>query len=210
MGEAGEALCLGHLGSAALQKILVLIGNHVPGWVWRVQQSQCGGSGRVECCRGFTRNSDKTPSVCYSEGPVPTRNTREQINDYFKPLSWGCWLWNNSNWSTAWSQELSWSMSGAWTGFIFLVALTTLTCWMFFFFFLNFFSASLIPGTSAAARKRKLCFVCWYLSGIRYLGHNFPWAQITFVEQMQYLWPLVWGRHPLWADGVLYDLENVM
>ena len=62
-------------------------------------------------------------------------------------------------------------------------------------FFLNFFSASLIPGTSAAARKRKLCFVCWYLSGIRYLGHNFPWAQITFVEQMQYLWPLVWGRH---------------
>ena len=92
MGEAGEALCLGHLGSAALQKILVLIGNHVPGWVWRVQQSQCSGSGRVECCRGFTRNSDKTPSVCYSEGPVPTRNTREQINDYFKPLSWGCWL----------------------------------------------------------------------------------------------------------------------
>lgn len=79
MGEAGEALCLGHLGSAALQKILVLIGNHVPGWVWRVQQSQCGGSGRVECCRGFTRNSDKTPSVCYSEGPVPTRNTREQM-----------------------------------------------------------------------------------------------------------------------------------
>ena len=91
LGIPGMQLYSKHLNSF-IQEV-VLIHDQVLGWVWRAQQSQYDGV-RVECCGGFSRNSHRTTSVSYSEGPVTARNTRQQINDccYFKSLSLGGWL----------------------------------------------------------------------------------------------------------------------